>query len=86
MDMPSRYPPEVVLENFAKLPTNASYKDLQLFLDANFLPAGSDLVSVVAPDWTPNPPFLEFLNDSTLLYPVYKERKRGGGVVRGLRR
>jgi alpha,alpha-trehalase len=66
VDMPSRFPPQVVLENFRKLPTNATYNDLQLFLDSNFFPPGSDLVNVVAPDWTPDPPFLKLLNDSNL--------------------
>lgn len=71
VNMPMRFEEDIILANYAKLPPNVSLEEINQFLAENFFPAGSDVVSIVAPDWTPNPPFTKYINDSTLLYPSH---------------
>jgi len=63
VDMPLRFPPEQVLANYATLPPGASADQLRVFLEQNFLSAGSELQVLEPPDWVEDPPFLEMIEN-----------------------
>ena len=69
IDMPLKYSPDIVMENFLKLP-NATTKEgpskkvLKEFLADNFSPVGSDLIPYQFSDWQEEPPFLNQLKDN----------------------
>jgi alpha,alpha-trehalase len=66
VDMPLKFSPSLVMENFLKLP-NATTKagpsdaDVRNFLAENFNSVGSDLVPYRFSDWKAEPPFLDKL-------------------------
>lgn len=69
VDMPMIYEPEQVTDNFNAIQDKSNITQLKQFLDDNFLPAGSDLVTWVPTDYKVEPPlYLEIPND----YP-YKQ-------------
>ncbi|KAJ1820520.1 hypothetical protein LPJ56_003417, partial [Coemansia sp. RSA 2599] len=66
VDMPTRKPVDKVVDEFHKLPLNASRAQLSQFVEENFYPAGSDVVEVELEDWNDNPPFLKGITDPVL--------------------
>ena len=73
VDMPLRFPPEVVMKNFMKLPNitsgeGPSPEDVKSFLSENFYPAGSDLLPYNFTDWDAQPPFLRKLKKNDTFY------------------
>jgi len=67
VDMPMKYDPEVILENFKKL-DNFTIADLSKFLRENFMTAGSEIMSWTPTDWVQNPGFIHNMRSE-----VYKE-------------
>jgi len=62
VDMPLAVNPEVALAAFN---ANFTHEELQVFLEANFLPVGSDLVASEPKDWNVEPPFLDRITNET---------------------
>ena len=77
VDMPLKYSPDIVMENFLKLP-NATTKEgpskkvLKEFLADNFSPVGSDLIPYQFSDWQEEPPFLNQLKDNKTFFDFAK--------------
>ena len=75
--MPLKYSPNIVMENFLKLP-NATTKEgpskkvLKEFLADNFSPVGSDLIPYQFSDWQEEPPFLNQLKDNKTFFDFAK--------------
>ncbi|KAJ2235675.1 hypothetical protein IWW45_002397 [Coemansia sp. RSA 485] len=66
VDMPTRKPVDKIVNEFGKLPANASKAQLSKFVEENFYPAGSDIVEVELEDWNEDPPFLQGITDPVL--------------------
>jgi alpha,alpha-trehalase len=65
VDLPLKFPPDIVLSNFAALNWNSSTSprtDLLQFVTGNFGPIGSDLLRWTPPDWEETPSFLKRLS------------------------
>lgn len=62
VDMPLAVDPEDALASFNPEFTR---DELMAFVDANFLPVGSELVASEPLDWLPDPPFLDLIANST---------------------
>jgi alpha,alpha-trehalase len=63
--MPMRYEPEQTLAAFEALVNpSGNITEVQNFLDEYFLPVGSDLVSWIPPDYSPEPPIVQDMSDS----------------------
>jgi alpha,alpha-trehalase len=67
VDMPLRYDPEEIIENFKKL-ENHSLPILSKFLRDNFLTAGSEIMSWTPIDWVLTPHFIKQMKSE-----IYKE-------------
>jgi alpha,alpha-trehalase len=67
VDMPMKYDPEVIIENFRKL-DNHSLPNLSKFLRENFLTAGSEIMSWTPTDWVQNPNFVQNMRSE-----IYRE-------------
>lgn len=67
VDMPTKYPQEHIVKAFEKLGNNPRLKHVRLFVEENFLPAGSEMELVEPKDWQPNPAFLQHIKSPELL-------------------
>jgi alpha,alpha-trehalase len=63
VDMPMRFDPNVTLAAFNALADPSDLSQLRQYLDAYFLPAGSDLAEWVPTDFTDSPAFLTTITD-----------------------
>ncbi|KAJ1962704.1 hypothetical protein GGI12_002486 [Dipsacomyces acuminosporus] len=66
VDMPTRRPVDEIIQAFNRLPQNATKDELTKFVNANFWPAGSDVVKAELEDWIEAPPFLDGITDPVL--------------------
>lgn len=63
VDMPMINDPSIVLQEFYQLAQPISNSALQDFVESQFLPAGSDLVTWVPNDWSSSPSILRRIDD-----------------------
>jgi alpha,alpha-trehalase len=67
VDMPMKYDPEEIIQNFKKL-ENLTLPILSKFLRENFLTAGSEIMSWTPTDWVHSPHFIQHMKSE-----IYKE-------------
>jgi len=58
VDMPAKFDPDVVINNFNSLGNVHNYDLLKAFLDQNFDQPGTDLMNAQLQDFNPHPPFI----------------------------
>jgi alpha,alpha-trehalase len=85
VDQPTSKPLAQVLSAFKALPENPTKEQVKAFVDANFLPPGTEIAPTNLTDYQENPGFLAKIKDENLrhfAHAVHKKWKKLGRVFR----